>query len=66
MSKKKTIAIICIAVVAIFAVSLSIKVAEYSNTINNSPNKLNLTKVKEHLDKGGSLDDPVTPDMKIK
>lgn len=61
MSKKKTIAIICIAVVGIFGIYLAIQVNHYTNIMNEP--KLNLTKIQEHLDKGGSLDDPITPDM---
>jgi hypothetical protein len=61
MSKKKIIAITCIPVVGIIAISLAIKVVEYTNILNEP--RLNLTKIQEHLDNGGSLNDPMTPDM---
>jgi hypothetical protein len=61
MNKKKIIAIICIAVVGIFAIFLAIDVAHYENILSEP--RINLTKIQEHLDKGGSLNDPVTPEL---
>lgn len=61
MSKKKIVMIIVVSVIAGILIPLAIQVYHYGKLINEP--SLNLTKIQEHLDKGGSLDDPVTPDL---
>jgi len=61
MSKKKLVIIVVVSVIAGLLIPLAIQVNHYSNMINEP--RLNLTKVQEHIDKGGSLNDTVTPDL---
>jgi hypothetical protein len=61
MSKKKLVIIIVVSVIAGILIPLAIQVYHYGNMINEP--RLNLTKIQERLDNGGSLDDPVTPDL---
>lgn len=61
MSRKRLVLIVVVSVIAGFFIPLAIQVNHYTNMMNEP--KLNLTKVQEHLDKGGSLDDTVTPEL---
>lgn len=61
MSKKKLVMIIAVSVIAGILIPLAIQVYHYSNLLDEP--RLNLTKVQELLDKGGSLDDTITPEL---
>jgi hypothetical protein len=62
MTKKKIIILaIVLAIVSIITVVAINAIIIYNNILNEP--RLNVTKVQEYLNKGGSLDDPVNPNM---
>ena len=61
MNKKKFIMIVVVSIIAGFSIPLAIQVFHYSNILDEP--RLNLTKVQEHLDRSGSLDDPIALDL---
>jgi hypothetical protein len=60
MTKKRLVIIIVIALVVGFMTPILIQAYHYTVSINE--HKLNITKIQEHLNNGGSLDDPMAPD----
>jgi hypothetical protein len=61
MNKKKIIIMVIVLAIGSIIAVVAINAVRYYDIINEP--RLNLTKVQEHLDKGGSLDDPVTSEL---
>jgi hypothetical protein len=62
MTKKKIIILVIVLAIGSIILITVINAIRIYNDVRDGPS-LNITKVQEYLNAGGSLDDPVTPEL---